>query len=327
MTSGFDARWIAGGVVLVALAAVPVMAAAIGDDYLVTLFSRILVFALAAVGLNLLLGYGGFVSFGHSLFIAIGAYAVGILSSHGIDNGWLQLGCGLVLGGLVAVLTGLLCLRTTGMAFIMITLAFAQMFYYVAVGLKAYGGDEGISIARRSSFWPFDISGNVTLYYVIFAALLLALLTIDRLVKAKFGYALRGSHINPRRMKSLGYRVIGYQLGAYVISALICVAAGVFLANLTRFVSPSYLHWSISGELIVMVVLGGMGTVIGPVFGAAALVLLEELLTSLHFNLPGNADEFIRSHWKLALGIFIVASTLMLKRGLYGSLIRSRNER
>ncbi len=325
--SGPGSRQIAGGLALVALAAVPAIAALTGDDYLVTLFSRILIFSLAAVGLNLLLGYGGFVSFGHSLFIAIGAYAVGILSSHGIDNGWLQLACGLAFGGVIAVLTGLVCLRTTGMAFIMITLAFAQMFYYVAVGLKAYGGDEGVSIARRSSFWPLDIGGNVTLYYVIFGVLLLALLAIDRLVKTKFGYALRGSHINPQRMRSLGYRVLGYQLGAYVISALICVVAGVFLANLTRFVSPSYLHWSVSGELIVMVVLGGMGTVIGPVFGAAALVLVEELLTGLHVDLPWDADEFIRSHWKLALGVFIVASTLLLKRGLYGSLFRSRGER
>jgi branched-chain amino acid transport system permease protein len=320
-------RLIAASVALIALAAVPVVATAIGDEFLVTLFSRVLIFALAAVGLNVLLGYGGFVSFGHALFVAIGAYAVGILSSHGIDNGWLQLLCGLLFGGLVAILTGLVCLRTTGMAFIMITLAFAQMFYYVAVGLKAYGGDEGISIARRSSFWPIDIGGNVTLYYFILAVLLLTLLAIERLVKTKFGYALRACHINPQRMRSLGYKVIGYQLGAYVISALICVIAGVFLANLTRFVSPSYLHWSVSGELIVMVVLGGMGTVVGPVFGAAALILLEEFLTSLHFELPWNADEFIRSHWKLALGVFIVASTLLLKRGLYGSVGRSRGDR
>lgn len=320
----FAPRSIAGVAALVALAAVPVVATAIGDEFLVTLFSRVLIFALAAVGLNLLLGYGGFVSFGHSLFVAIGAYSVGILSSHGIDNGWLQLLCGLLFGGFVAVLTGLVCLRTTGMAFIMITLAFAQMFYYLAVGLKAYGGDEGISIARRSNFWPVDIGNNVTLYYCLFAVLLLTLLGIDRLVKAKFGYALRGCHINPRRMRSLGYKVIGYQLGAYVISALICVIAGIFLANLTRFVSPSYLHWSVSGELIVMVVLGGMGTVIGPVFGAAALVLLEELLTSVHLGLPWNADELIRSHWKFALGAFIVATTLLLKRGLYGSLARPK---
>ena len=326
MKNGVSHRFIAICVALVVLAAIPLIAMVVADEYLVTLFSRILVFGLAAVGLNLLLGYGGLVSFGHSLFIAIGAYGVGILSSHGIDNGWIQLACGLVFGGLIAVLTGLVCLRTTGMAFIMITLAFAQMFYYVAVGLKAYGGDEGVSIARRSNFWPLDIGSNVTLYYMIFVTLLLSLFSIDRLVKAKFGYALRGAHINARRMRSLGYRVLGYQLGAYLVSALICVVAGVFLANLTRFVSPSYLSWPVSGELIVMVVLGGMSTVVGPVFGAVALVLLEEFLTSLHIGLPWNADDFIRSHWKLVLGIFIVASTLLLKRGLYGSLPRTRGD-
>jgi branched-chain amino acid transport system permease protein len=320
----FSPRFIVGVVLLAALGLIPVFASVIGDDYIVTLFSRVLIFALAAVGLNLLLGYGGLVSFGHSLFIAIGAYSVGILSSHGIDNGWIQVTCGLAFGGIVAFVTGLVCLRTTGMAFIMITLAFAQMFYYVAVSLKAYGGDEGISIASRSNFWPLNLSSNIVLYYVLFGTLLIVLVAIYQLVESQFGYVLRGARMNPQRMRSLGFAVLRYQLGAYVFSALICVIAGVFLANLTRFVAPSYLQWSMSGELIVMVVLGGMGTVIGPVAGAVALVLLEEVLTSMHLGLPWGADELIHSHWKVVLGVFIVATTLLLKQGLYGSLLRFR---
>jgi branched-chain amino acid transport system permease protein len=324
MSLQFGPRPVAGVIFLAALGLVPVVAAAMGNDYFTTLFSRVLIFALAAVGLNLLLGYGGFVSFGHSLFLAIGAYAVGILSHYGIDNGWLQLACGFAFGGVVAIGTGLICLRTTGMAFIMITLAFAQMFYYAAVSLKSYGGDEGMSLATRSNFWPLGLTNNVVLYYFIFATLLAVLLVVHRLVGSRFGYVLRGAHMNQKRMRSLGFPVLRVQLGAYVISALICIIAGVFLANLTRFVAPSYLQWSVSGELIVMIVLGGMGTVIGPVVGAAALVLFEEILTDIHIGLPWNADEFIQSHWKIALGIFIVATTLLMKQGLYGSLARLR---
>jgi branched-chain amino acid transport system permease protein len=309
--------------VLAGLAAVPLLSAMAGDAFFVTLFTRVLVFSLAAVGLNLLLGYGGLVSFGHSLYVAIGAYAVGMLMQYGITNGWLHLLCGLVFGGVTAFAIGLVCLRTSGMTFIMITLAFAQMFYFVAVGLKQFGGDEGMSLPSRSTLAPFDIADNVVLYYVLFAVLILAVGLIDRLIHAEFGLALSGTKQNPQRMRSLGFSVLRYQLVTYVLSGLICVIAGFFFANLTRFVSPSYLHWSLSGELIVMVVLGGMASPIGPVLGAAALVLLEEFLASANFGFGATGSELLHQHWKLLLGLFIIGVALLLKNGLYG-LVRSR---
>lgn len=315
---------IATVVILAGLALVPVAAHAIGDLFYVTLFSRILIFALAGVGLNLLLGYGGMVSFGHALYVAIGAYSVGILSVSGITSGWIQLSCGLAFGGVVSIIIGLICLRTTGMTFIMITLAFAQMFYFVAVGLKRFGGDEGISLPARSLLPPFDLHHNIVLYYTILTVLVAVLWGLQRILSSRFGLALRGTKLNQVRMRSLGFQTLRVQLIAYVLSALICVIAGFFLANLTRFVSPSYVHWSISGELIVIVVLGGMGTLIGPVLGAIALISLEELLTSGLLHLPGAGDAFVHRHWKLLLGIFIVGVAIFLQKGLYGIIVGRR---
>jgi branched-chain amino acid transport system permease protein len=164
-----------GALIIAALALVPVIAGALGEGFYITLSLRILVFALAAIGLNLILGFAGLVSFGHALYIGIGAYAVGVLSSHGIVNGWAHLGAGMLVGAICALLVGITCLRTTGMAFIMITLAFAQMFYFLAVGLKQYGGDEGISLAQRSEFWPISIVSTEALYYSALLIVLLAL--------------------------------------------------------------------------------------------------------------------------------------------------------
>jgi branched-chain amino acid transport system permease protein len=313
-----------GAVVVAALALVPIIAGALGDEFYVTLALRILVFALAAIGLNLILGFAGLVSFGHALYIGIGAYAVGVLSSHGIVNGWVHLGAGVLVGAVCATLVGVICLRTTGMAFIMITLAFAQMFYFLAIGLKQYGGDEGISLAQRSEFWPISIGSTEALYYSALVIVLSALFLSNRLVQSRFGMVLQGSRINDQRMRALGFPTLRYRLTAYVLSALVCVIAGVLLANLTRYVSPAYLQWSVSGELIVMVVLGGIGTIIGPVVGAAALVLLEEMLAGLSLGLPGELDALVQNHWKALLGLFIVVVTLVLKRGLYGSTVSPR---
>jgi branched-chain amino acid transport system permease protein len=310
---------VAGGVML-ALALVPLAAWLLGQPFYVTLFTRVLVFALAALSLNFILGFGGLVSFGHAMYMGIGAYAVGILAHHGVHNGWVQLAAGLGAGAVVALAVGAICLRTSGMAFIMITLAFAQMLFFLAISLKEYGGDDGLPVSTRSDFGLFSLADATTLYWVAYAALAAALLLFHRLVHARFGMVLRGCRSNERRMAALGFPTLRYKLCAYVISALGCVVAGMLLANLTRFVAPSYMSWTVSGELIVMGVLGGIGTLFGPVVGAAALLVLEEVLTSLKFGLP-VLDRLLNQHWLALIGLFIVAVVLVLKQGLYGRLV------
>lgn len=305
---------------LVLLALVPLYASLASEPFLMTFTSRVLVFAIAAISLNMILGYGGMVSFGHALYMGLGAYCVGIMASHGVANGWLQLGVTLLACALVGLLTGLISLRTTGIAFIMITLAFAQMFYYLFVSLKPYGGDDGMSLETRSGFALFDLSSPITLYYVALLVVVSALYVSARTVDARFGMVLRGCRLNERRMNALGFATTRYKLLAYVWSCMLCGVSGLLYANLTGFTSPAYLAWTVSGELIVMVVLGGMGTVFGPLVGALTLLLSEEILKA------------ITDHWMAVLGPLIVLVVLLAKRGLYGFLLdwdaaRERRER
>jgi len=293
---------------LVLLALVPVAAGALDQPFYMTLFMRIMIYALAALSLNLILGYGGMVSFGHALYLGIGAYAVGILTQLGVANGWIHLGAALVVTIAVALFTGVISLRTTGIAFIMITLAFAQMFFFLGMSLKQFGGDEGMTIAQRSVFGLVDLEEKVVFYYLIFAIVLLTLYGSRRLIESRFGMVLRGTMENERRMKALGFPTLRYRLAAYVISACFCAVSGLLLANLTEFTSPDYMAWSRSGELIVMVVLGGIGTSIGPLVGAMALLLLEEFLSAL------------TTHWMIVMGPIIVLIVLVAKRGIAGLL-------
>jgi len=287
----------------------PVYSRWASEPFLLTFMSRALVFALAAISLNLILGYGGMVSFGHALYMGLGAYSVGLLAQNGITNGWAHLAWTLAACATVSLLTGLISLRTTGVAFIMITLAFCQMFYFLFVSLKQYGGDDGLSIDGRSDFGMFDLGSPLTLYLVTLVLVLLMLYLTRRLVHARFGMVLNGCRINERRMKALGFETTRYKLSAYIISSMVCGVAGLLYANLTGFTSPAYLAWTVSGELIVMVVLGGMGTVLGPLVGALVLLLSEEALKAL------------TDHWMIILGPLIVLVVLSAKRGLYGYLL------
>jgi branched-chain amino acid transport system permease protein len=311
--------------VLLLLGLVPVLSALIEQSFYVTLFTRIMIFGLAALGLNLILGYGAMVSFGHAMYIGIGAYAVGILTFHGVGSGWVHLAAALAVGGVVALAVGAICLRTSGMAFIMITLAFAQMLFFLGVSLRDYGGDDGLQIPTRSDFGLFSLDNPTVLYYLTYGFLVAVLFLMWRLVHSRFGMVLRGCKSNERRMKALGFPTLRYKLAAYVISALVCVLAGVLLGNLTRFVAPAYMAWTVSGELIVMTVLGGLGTLMGPVIGAVALLLLEELLSSLKIGIDW-LDQLISQHWLALIGLFIVLVVLVLKQGLYGRLV-AREER
>jgi branched-chain amino acid transport system permease protein len=291
-------RFIVVAVVFVLLAVLPLVAQAVHQPYYVTLFSRILIYALAASSLNLILGYGGMVSFGHALYFGLGAYTVGILSYHGIGSGWVHLVVAVCACAVVALVTGVICLRTRGMAFIMITLAFAQMFFFLGLSLKQYGGDDGLGISRRGDFAPLlDLRSNATLYYVALSLLIAFLYFTWRLVHAPFGMVLRGAKANERRMRALGFPVL-------------------LLANLSKFTTPAYMAWTVSGELIVMVVLGGMGTVVGPLLGATALLLFEELMPGL----LGSIQPSWKEHWLVVLGPVIVLIVLLARRGISGLL-------
>ena len=319
-------RFYVPAVFLLALALVPVYAAVASQPFYVTLFSRIMIFALAALGLNFILGYGGLVSFGHALYLGVGAYAMGILSAHGFGNGWLHLGVALAVGAVMALLIGLVVLRTTGMTFIMITLAFAQMGYFLVVSLKAYGGDDGLSIDARSAFGIFDINNHTVLYYMIFAFLVATLGLFNRMVESRFGMVLRGVKSNERRMLALGFPTFRYKLVGYVISAEVCVIAGFLLANLTKFASPSYMVWQVSGDLIVMVVLGGMATLFGPIVGAVVFLVVEELLSSISLGWFPKVEEVLNKHWLALMGIFVILIVLGFRKGIYGYIAERGNK-
>jgi branched-chain amino acid transport system permease protein len=293
-----------------ALAALPLLALAWNEPFYTTLVGRMVIMAIAVASLNLLISFGGMVSFGHALYIGLGAYAVGGLSFYGIHNGWLQVTLAVGLCAGVGLLTGAIVLRTTGIAFIMITLAFAQMFYFLMVSLKQFGGDDGLPLNQRSDFGLFNLNSDNAIYYLALALLLALMFASHRLIHSRFGMVLRAAKANPARMAALGYPVLRYQLAAYTLAAVVCGLAGVLLANLAKFSSPSYLAWSVSGELIVMVVLGQLLThalwrgsavalVASPIIGTLAFLSLEEALKA------GT------QHWPLLLGALIVLGVLL----------------
>ncbi|HTY69459.1 MAG TPA: branched-chain amino acid ABC transporter permease [Alphaproteobacteria bacterium] len=294
-------------VALVALAALPPIALALDQDFYIDMFTRIMIFAIAAVSLDLILGYGGLVSFGHAAYLGIGSYAVGILAYHGFGNGFLQFGVAILASAVVALFVGWVSLRTSGVYFIMITLAFGQMIYFLGESINLYGGDNGLNIQQHSDFAGLlDLDDSSTLYYFVLAWLVLCLGFGWRLVNSRFGMVIRGAKSNERRMLSLGFRTFRYKLLAFVISGAIAGIAGALLANLTLFLSPSVMHWTRSGEVMMMVILGGMGTLIGPVFGAIVYLLFESLLSGF------------TEHWQAILGPFLVLVVLFSKSGLMG---------
>jgi len=297
------------GALLALLALVPVYAQAVGNLYLLSLFTRIVILAMAAVSLNLIMGFGGLVSFGHAAYIGIGGYMVGILGYEGISSGLVQWPLALAASALIALVIGAFSLRTRGVYFIMITLAFAQMIYYVGVGLDRYGGDDGLSIDRRSQFGGLlNLSNRTVFYYLCFVLLLATVYLVWRLVNSRFGLVIQGARSNDRRMRAIGFPTYRYRLVCFVIAGTICGLAGVLLANHTDFISPAMMHWTRSGDLIVMAVLGGMGSVLGPVVGAVAFLLFEEVL----------AD--ITEHWQIIMGPLLLAVVLFARGGLDGML-------
>jgi branched-chain amino acid transport system permease protein len=300
--------------VIAILALVPVYSGVTGNTFIMSLFTRIVILAIAAVSLNLIMGFGGMVSFGHAVYLGIGGYAVGILAKEGVNSGLLQWPLAVVASALFALTVGALSLRTRGVYFIMITLAFAQMIYYVAIGLDRYGGDDGMTIYKRSQFGTvIDLSNKTTFYYLCLALLLAAIYLVWRLVHSRFGMVIQGARSNERRMRAIGFPTYHYKLVCFVIAGMLCGLAGVLLANHTDFISPALMHWTRSGDLIVMAVLGGMGTVFGPVIGAVALLVLEETLSG------------ITEYWQIILGPLFLLVVLFARGGIDGLLTGMRH--
>src|SRR5579862_8605955 len=265
---------------LVILALIPLYAALTGNTFVMTLFTRVLILAMAAVSLNLIMGYGGMVSFGHAAYLGLGGYAVGILWKEGIASGFVQWPLAIAVSALFALAVGALSLRTRGVYFIMITLAFAQMVYYVAQGLDRYGGDDGLTIGARSRFAGLiDLNDATQLYYLCFALLIASLFLVSRLVNSRFGLVIQGARSNERRMRAIGFSTFRYKLVGFVIAGALCGLSGALLANHTNFISPSMMFWTRSGDLMVTVVLGGLATPFGPLIGTVTYLLLEEALS------------------------------------------------
>jgi branched-chain amino acid transport system permease protein len=311
MSAFFTARNVVIGALLVFLALLPVYVVSTGQFFPLTLFTRIIILALAATSLNLILGYGGMVSFGHAVYLGLGGYVVGILAKEGITSGFVQWPLAIAASALFGLVVGALCLRARGVYFIMITLAFAQMIYYVAVGLDRYGGDDGLTIYQRSQFAGLvDLSGKAQFYYLCLALLIAAILIVSRLVNSRFGMVIQGSRSNDRRMQAIGFPTFRYRLVGFVIAGMMCGLAGALLANHTDFISPAVMHWTRSGDLIVMIVLGGMGSLFGPLIGAVTLLMLEEGLSR------------VTEYWQIIVGPLLLFIVVYARGGIEGALVR-----
>jgi branched-chain amino acid transport system permease protein len=295
------------GSIFLAFALIPIVALFTGGTYLVSLGSRVMIFAIAAVALDLLVGYGALISFGHAAFIGLGAYAVGILSAYGITDALVSLPVALAVSAAYALLTGVVCLRTSGVYFIMITLAFGQMAFFTASSLAPFGGDDGLTIAARNTLAGFPLLRDErAFYYVVFFCLLSTYVFCRALVASRLGRVVRGAKENSVRMATIGFDVYRFQLATYVIAGALAGLSGFLLANATEFVSPAYMSWQRSGELIVMVLLGGLGSLDGAIIGAAAYLLSEEWLSGF------------TEHWKVMFGPALVLVVLFARGGLIG---------
>ncbi|MGB6537453.1 MAG: branched-chain amino acid ABC transporter permease [Xanthobacteraceae bacterium] len=298
------------------LAVVPPLAAATGAGFYVDVFTRIMIFGIAALSLDIILGYGGMVSFGHAAYLGIGAYSVGILAFYGIHNGFLQFGTAILSSALAALFIGFISLRTSGVYFIMITLAFAQMIYFLSISLNTYGGDNGLNIDRHSDFAGLvNLNDPNVLYYAVFAVLLAFFLLARRLVGSRFGMVIRGARSNERRMAAIGFPALRYKLTAFVIAGAMCGVAGALLANQELFVAPAIMEWTRSGEILMMVILGGMGTLVGPIAGSVAFLALETVL----------AD--VTQHWQAIMGPILVLVILFARGGIFGLISGAGKER
>ncbi len=306
-------------VVALAFLAVPYAATLLGSNYVITLATRVAIYAIVAVSLDMLVGRSNLVSFGHAAYFGLGGYAVAISAFHLANDvpifGWAGTNEALIawplamfVAGFGALIIGALSLRTAGVYFIMITLAFAQMLFFLFVALKYYGGDDGLSLSTRNLFAGNRITDARTFYWICLAALAICLLLSWRILNSRFGMVLRGAAASERRMAALGFPVYRYRLAAFVIAGMMAGLAGALWANQNRFVSPDMLSWVRSGEFLVMVIMGGLSSLVGPVVGAAAFLLIESYLSGW------------TEHWQMVFGPFVLLVAVFAPRGLWGAL-------
>ena len=301
----FDRAATVAVLALVLVAMMPV----IGQPYLTRFATRVLIFGLVAMSLDLLVGYGGMVSFGHAAFFGLGAYATAVLSFHGIHSAFVALPVAIAAASAAAFVIGGISLRTSGVYFIMITLAFAEMLFYVAHALAMYGGDDGLKVVRNSVIPVINFNNPTTFFFAVLLVFLAAFLLSFRLTRSRFGRVLQGIRDNRQRAESLGYDTYRYQLVGFVIAGALAGLAGMLHANLNEYVSPDLLNWVQSGDLLIMVILGGVGTLIGPIFGAAAYLFLQEILS------------MYTGHSMLVLGPVLLLVVLFSSGGIYALLV------
>ncbi len=317
----------AGLIVLALLFVLPLIAWWTGHRFYVDFGTRIVIYALIATSLNLILGYGGLISFGHAAYIGIGAYTVGISAFYGFDSGLLHFPLAIAVSALFALLTGAVCLRTRGVYFIMITMAFAQMAYYLFQSLDEYGGDDGLTIYNRSTLPGLDLDHRPQLFLVAFVSLVIVLYLKYRLVNSRFGMVLQGTKANETRMIALGHNTYAFRLAAYVIAGAVAGYGGALLGDFSSFIAPSMMGWTRSGDLMFMVILGGAGTLFGPVMGTVVILVLEEYLGPF---LAWFADLFhvhqavpnIEHDWQLPFGLLLIAVVIYQRGGLNGLIER-----
>lgn len=295
---------------LVLLLVFPLVAPALNLDFYVSFVRRVLIFALAATSLNFILGYGGMVALGHAAFFGAGAYVVAMLSVQGVSQALIAWPVAMLVAGALALVIGLISLRTRGVYFIMITLAFAQMVFYLFISLRQYGGEDGLNLKGPSVLPGLNLADDRTFYYVVLVVVLACLWWLNRLIQARFGQALQGIRENESRMEALGYPVFRIKLLAFVIAGVMAGLAGALLASHNQFVSPSLMHWTASANLIIMVIVGGIGLRYGGLVGAAVMLWLEEVL------------RLYTDYWHLPLGVLLLAIVLFAPRGLAGMFKR-----
>ncbi|HSA90741.1 MAG TPA: branched-chain amino acid ABC transporter permease [Burkholderiales bacterium] len=301
-----SARLVLWSLVVLVLLALPPFVLYIDQPFYLDLVRRIMILAIAATSLNLILGYGGLVSFGHAAYLSVGAYAVGILGFYGFTSGWLHLAVAVAAAALVAAAIGAVSIRTSGIYFIMITLAFAQMLFYLGISIEEFGGDDGMRIKVTSQFPLVDLANPVVFYYVALVLMLASVYAVFRIVNSRFGMALRAAKSNEARARAIGFSPYPVRLAAFVIAGAMCGLAGALYANHTRYITPDLGSWQQSGDLMFMVILGGMASTAGPVLGTFALLFVEEILKGW------------TQHWQVFLGPLLVLSVIFFRRGLAG---------
>jgi len=298
-------------VLLTLLLGLPMLLNSLEQSFYIGFATRVLIFALAATSLNLVLGFGGMVSLGHAAFFGAGAYVAAICQQAGVDEALLALPLAMLAAGLLALVVGAISLRTRGVYFIMITLAFAQMIYYLFISARAWGGDDGLPLTERMRFAGFSLAGDAALYYLALGALAVVMLLLGRLAEARFGRSIQAIRENETRMEALGYPVFRYRLVCFALGGALAGLAGALLANLTGLASPALLQWTQSGTLLVMVIIGGVGYLYGGVVGAVVLLLLEEVLLGYF------------AHWHIILGLLLLAIVLFAPKGVAALFGRS----